>query len=384
MITTYRRFASSFARNRFALLFVCAVCVGGSSCGRTHASPATARPTATAPAEPDADLKTIQDYGRGHSGVLSPASSTKPSETQDAYSARISDLLVHEDFAQLEKIGQENRSEKGRLLGGIFKTFAFYTGLGTASDTGQESAAFYEQQIARANKWIAAYPDSTTARLALAYLLLDYGAFARGNGTADTVSESQWNQLNTLSAKAKAVLLEASSLKEKDPAWYYGMQLIALGEGWDRAKARELFEQATAFAPDYYHFYRQYANYLLPRWYGEPGDITALAEEVSNRVPDPQGSMLYFYIVGTVTCYCRQDAEELSHATYLKAKKGYDNVSRLYGTSNLNANRFAFIAVTFKDQASARQAFDAIAKTDLDIWYNQGVFDTYRNWAYAH
>jgi len=382
MMTTYRRFASFVARNRFAVLFLCGVCLSGSSCGRTHASPATA--AATAPAEPDAVLKTIQEYGRGHSGVLSPASSTKPTETEDAYDGRISDLLVQEDFAQLEKIARENRNERSRLIGGVWKTFAFYTGLGTASDTGQQSAAFYEQQIARAKKWIAAYPDSTTARVALAYLLLDYGAFARGNGTADTVSESQWNQLNTLSAKAKAVLLEASSLKEKDPGWYYGMQLIALGEGWDKAKARELFDQATAFEPDYYHFYKQYANYLLPRWYGEPGDITALAEEVGKRIPEPQGSMLYFYIISRVTCYCRQDAEELSHATYAKAKQGYDNISRFYGTSNLNANRFAFIAVTFKDQASAREAFEAITETKLDIWYNQGVFDTYRNWAYGN
>jgi tetratricopeptide (TPR) repeat protein len=356
-----------------------ALAVAASSCGRTHASPAT-----STAAEPDAILKTIQEYGRGHSGALSPASPTKPTETDDVYGARISDLLVHEDFTQLEKIGRENRTEKGRLVGGIWKTYAFYSGLGKASAPGQESAAFYDQQIARAKKWIAAYPDSATARLALAELYLDYGSFARGTGTADTVSESQWNQLNTRSAQGKAVLLEASSLKEKDPAWYYDMQVIALDEGWDKEKARELFDQATAFEPDYYHFYRQYANYLLPRWYGEPGDITALAEEVGKRIPEPQGSMQYFYIVGGVACYCRQDMEELSHVTYARVKQGYDSISRLYGTSNLNANRFAFIAVTFKDQASAREAFEAISETKLDIWYTQGVFDTYRNWAYGH
>jgi len=384
MMTTYCRLTSFFARNRFAVLFVCAACLSGSSCGRTHASPATSTAAAKAPAEPDAVLKTIREYGRGHSGLLSPASSAKPTETEDAYGARINEFLVQEDFAQLEKIGRENRTERSRLVGGMWKTYAFYEDLGNAFAMEQESAAFYDQQIARTKKWIAAYPDSTTPRLALAHLYLNYGSFARGTGLANTVSEAQWNQLNTLSAKAKAVLLEASNLKEKDPGWYYAMQVIALNEGWDKASARELFDQATAFEPDYYHFYKQYANYLLPRWYGEPGDVTAFAEEVAKRVPEPQGSILYFYIISRVTCYCRQDAEELSHATYSKVKQGYDNISRLYGTSNLNANRFAFIAVTFKDPASARQAFDGITETNLDIWYTQGVFDTYRNWAYGH
>jgi hypothetical protein len=327
-------------------------------------------------------MKTIHDYGRGHSSSLSPGSSTKPTETENVYGARISDLLVQEDFAQLEKTAQQNRTERGRLLGGIWKTFAFYEGFGKPSK-GQESAAFYDQQIARAKKWIAAYPDSTTARLALAHLYLNYAAFARGTGLADTVSESQWSQFNTRSAQAKAILLEASTLKEKDPAWYYGMQLIALDEGWSKASARELFDQAAAFEPDYYHYYRQYSNYLLPQWYGESGDVVAFADEVSKRVPDPQGSMLYFYIIGTITCYCREDMEELSHISYSMAKQGYDSVSRLYGTSNLNANRFAFLAVTYNDRESAREAFDAITEPNLEIWYRQEVFDTYRNSANA-
>ncbi|PYT56589.1 MAG: hypothetical protein DMG35_21815 [Acidobacteria bacterium] len=373
MITTLR-LTSLFSRNRVGVFFLCAVCLTGSSCGHAQGAPATT------PVALDAVMKTIHDYGRGHSGSLSPGSSTKPTETEDVYSARISDLLVQEDFAQLEKTAQQNRTERSRLLGGIWKTFAFYEGFGKPSQ-GQESAAFYDQQIARAKKWMAAYPDSTTARLALAHLYLNYAGFTRGTGLADTVSESQWSQFNTRSAQAKAILLEASTLKEKDPAWYYGMQLIALDEGWSKARARELFDQAAAFEPDYYHYYRQYSNYLLPQWYGESGDVLAFAEEVSKRVPDPQGSMLYFYIIGTITCYCREDMEELSHISYSKAKQGYESVSRLYGTSNLNANRFAFLAVTYNDRESARDAFDAINEPNLEIWYTQGVFDTYRNWA---
>ena len=88
--------------------------------------------------------------------------------------------------------------------------------------------------------------------------------------------DSQWKQFGSGSAHAKTLLLEASSLKERDPAWHYMMQRVALAEGWNKARARELFARAIAFEPGYYHYYRQYANYVLPQWNGESGRIAKL------------------------------------------------------------------------------------------------------------
>ena len=42
--------------------------------------------------------------------------------------------------------------------------------------------------------------------------------------------------------------------------------------------------------------------------------------------------------------------------SYPIAKRGYANITRFHGTSILNANRFAFMATTFKDQPSAHEA----------------------------
>src|SRR5216683_6427206 len=36
--------------------------------------------------------------------------------------------------------------------------------------------------------------------------------------------------------------------------------------------------------------------------------------------------------------------------------QGYTNLTRLYGTTNLIANRFAFMATTFEDKPSAQEA----------------------------
>jgi hypothetical protein len=65
----------------------------------------------------DEVMKSIHDYGRDHAGLPAPESSAKPTEDSDAYGAHIEALLKQGDFAQLEKIAQQNRVEKGRLLG---------------------------------------------------------------------------------------------------------------------------------------------------------------------------------------------------------------------------------------------------------------------------
>jgi transposase-like protein len=77
----------------------------------------------------------------------------------------------------------------------------------------------------------------------------------------------------------------------------------------------------------------------------------------------------------------RQAQEDLPRASYEKFSKGYANITRLYGVSNLNANRFAFIATTFRDQSAAREAFANITKMDESIWTYQSIFDNSREWA---
>ena len=47
---------------------------------------------------------------------------------------------------------------------------------------------------------------------------------------------------------------------------------------------QDLFDRATKFEPEYFPLYRDFANYLLPKWEGEPGDATAFAKAAADRV----------------------------------------------------------------------------------------------------
>jgi Domain of unknown function (DUF4034) len=330
----------------------------------------------------DEVMKTIRNYGRGQAGALSPGSSEKPTEDSWSYEMRVNSLLVQRDFAQLEKIASQNRTEKGRVLGGFWKNHEFFNRTSTANMEGsQYKDSDFELRIESVNQWIAAFPQSAAAHISLAELYSGYAFFARGTGHANTVSKDQWQLFNERIAQAHRVILDAASLKERDPRWYYVMLILAQAEGWDKTDTRELLNQALAFEPDYYHFYRLYATYLLPQWYGDPGEIQRFADEVSRPLPEPNSSILYFQIMSSDACYCRQQYEDLSHASYAKLRQGYISLTQQYGINNLLANRFAVMAQEFNDKASAREAFTHITAREPEIWLRQEDFDYVRAWA---
>jgi hypothetical protein len=344
-----------------------------SSCAQSEAS-------GPAP-QPDAVMQSIRDYGRGHQAILSTANPAKPDELDMPYHDHIRSLLFQEDFAQLEKIAKQNRVEKGRLVGGSWKVVGFYGGTSAPGNEGVSPDSDWQRLLAKLQKWLAAYPDSATPRLALAYFYVNYAGRARGIGLADTVEDSQWKVFYERIARAKCILLEVASFKDKDPFWYEVMQLIARDEGWHKTQARELFEQAIAFEPGYYHYYMEQSRFLLPQWYGEPGDIQAFADETVRRVPEPDGSMLYFWIFSTEVCYCKEGMNALARAAYPNLRQGYANIDKFFGVSNLNANRFAFMAGFRMDKPSAHEAFASVVKMDESIWGSEQTFEQFRTWA---
>jgi hypothetical protein len=143
-----------------------------------------------------------------------------------------------------------------------------------------------------------ANPQSTTAPIALADSYIAYAWDARGDGTADTVSDSGWKLFAEHMAKAKTILVDASaSAKAKNcPEWYAAMLGVAQGQSWDLDQTTALFEQAVASEPAYQYYYRAYANILLPQWSGEEGDAARFAEESANRIGGEAGDALYFLI----------------------------------------------------------------------------------------
>ncbi len=355
------------------------------SCGHTQAAPPIPMTTV---------MQAIRDYGKGHQPTSVPlkmavgqsvgSTDELALDTEGLYQSHIGAMLAQGDFAQLEKEAQNVRADKSRVLGGIWKLYVFYEGVGSPPDWKHATNSDWEAHLATLKKWVATSPESVTARLALAQGYLGYAGVARGGGYANTVSESGWELYYARTALAKATLMETARLKEKCPYWYEQMQDVALAEGWDKAQARELFDQAAAFEPTFYHFYREHANFLLPKWYGEEGETQAFAEEVASRMSEPDASIIYYEIASLLACQCDKERDSLQGMSWPRVKQGYEKLTALYGTSNLKLNRFAYMSFVANDQASARSVFPAI-HDDWNhlVWRSAQSFQEAREWAAA-
>jgi hypothetical protein len=128
---------------------------------------------------------------------------------------------------------------------------------------------------------------------------------------------------------------------------------VALAQGWDKSQARQLFDRAIDFAPSYYHFCREYANFLLPKWYGEEGETQPFAEEAAKRLDTSHGNIIYFEIASLLACQCDKERDSLGGMDCLRVKQGYGELVKLYGTTNLKSNRFAYMSFVAEDKSSA-------------------------------
>ena len=378
------RFLTRLLKREVGALALCAMAISMTSCGHTQAA---------APSIPISSvMDAVREYGRGNKSSPSSTEKTKsvppappsdePNNLAEPYQAHISAMFAAGDFAQLEKEAREVRISKSRVRGGPWKLAILYDGVASPFEGDRASDSDWEAHLAAVKKWIAAYPDSATARLALAATYTSYAWAARGSGYANTVSDSGWELFGQRMELAKAALLDAARLKEKCPYWYEAMQKVALAEGWEKQDARDLLDQAMAFDPSYYHFYREYANYLLPKWYGEEGETLALAEEMSNRLGEPYGSVVYFEIASQLACQCDPNRNSLEGVSWAKVKQGYADLQSLYGTSKVKMNRFAFMSFLEGDKSSARDTFALLGDNwNPDVWRTQDKFYSAKEWA---
>ncbi len=383
MSTQLRRSFFSLAWMSFLTLAVC--CATLSACGVSHAS---------APIDIGVVMRAVHDYGKGPRPANATGASSRPtfpfpdaadpSNTDEGYKAHIAVLFVQHDYAQLEKEIATARATKARLQGGIWKASMFYDAVGNAIPGFGGSTVDWDGHFAEIKKWIAAYPESAAARIALAESYINYAWDARGNGYANTVSGSGWDNFRERIQLAESTLLEAAKLKEKCPYWYEAMQSVALAQGWDKEQARALFEEATKFEPTYYHYYRQQANYLTTKWYGEEGETQEFAEETLKKLPEPDGAIIYYEIASLLVCPCDEKNNDMDSMSWPKIKEGYTSLERLYGTSRLKLNRFAYMSVVAKDKESARAAFEQIGdQWNLKVWTHPSYFEKAKNWATA-
>jgi len=311
-----------------------------------------------------------------HSGTSAVVGESKAKRQDSGVAPRVdvdlSDLLMQHKYDELEQAAQTMRANKTRTAGGIWQLFLFYDSVNGAME--QDLRVLGELQ-----KWVIAKPESVTAHVALAEAYVSLGFAARGGGSADTVSDAGWVALHK---QAEIALEEANKASRlgRDPHIYYVLMEVALAEGWDKQRTRQVFEKALADEPDYYHTFRMYAYYLLPKWYGDGPEAEELGEELYQRVGGKEGLFLYFEIATLVNCPCGGD-QSLQKMSWERVKEGYAALQELYGANNVDNNRFLYMAYAQHDKSAANSVAQKITGWENTVWRRQESFEVARAWA---
>lgn len=303
-------------------------------------------------------------------------------EDELAYVAKIQELVSDDKFKELDKMADAARTSKARFKGGNWQLFVFYDAV--TNPVGEHvSVADWNDLIDRLKVWQRTIPESVTADVALAQTYINLGWQARGDGYADTVGENGWKGLHENVEQAKEALHAANALKDKCPQQYVVAQHVALIEGWDKEKTTALFDEAVAFEPTYYYYYRNQANYLQERWRGDEGEAVQFAIVAASRVKGKQGAYIYFEIATVLNCHCETE-EDLPKMSWRLIKEGYAAMDEMYGTSLLKKNRFAYMAYRQNDRGAAQKTLAQVsANWNASVWGARRTFETAQKWAFA-
>jgi len=295
----------------------------------------------------------------------------------DTYRDAIAQLLKQEKFSELDCLADAARAGKTKFPGGTWKLHYIYLGL-KQPRPGHPTEEDWQQHMQLMDRWGQSNPHSVAQPIALAESYIDYAWSARGNGYADSVSDSGWKLYGERIAKAKAILDAGADLADKCPEWYIAMHEVAQGQSWGADLDAALIQQAVAFDPTYQYFYQVHAAYLLPKWSGEDGDASRFAEDSANRIGGDAGDILYFFIGGEVVCRCQEP--EFNHFSWPRLQKGFAALEKERGVSLVVVNRFALMATEFEDWVAADAAFKRLGDSwSEDIWGTEVYFKQTRD-----
>lgn len=308
---------------------------------------------------------------------LAASQADQPAPEAASFSGRVRDMLIAEKFDDLDRLADKFRREHTRTRGGEFKLRELYVALDAPERTDQDTL----DHLAHLRKWVAQRPESITARLALATSLHRWAWVARGNGETNTVTPEGWRLFDQRHKESLAVLESTRSMPVQDPQYFLQMMAVGVAQGWDASRMKDLMDRGLQIEPEYFYLQRNYANFLLPKWYGEPGQAAQFTREAADKLGGERGDMLYFEIAGVLIR--RGDGNfPVKQLDWERIQRGFHALTTQYGSTRGLQNQLAFMAWKYNDIGVARTQFATIGDDwARGVWRDRAFFDRIRDWA---
>ncbi len=265
-------------------------------------------------------------------------------------------LLKTEKFQEIEALATEYKAQPYTII----DRWPALHGLHDAFDLkGDDDDHQWQQRKQTLDRWIAAYPDSCTAKTVLADWWIGYAWKARGIGRAGTVTETGWKLMRERLEQAVNTLDQVPPGAIDDPE-YFRIYLTAIrGQSRPGEEANACFEKGIAFAKEYYPLYGTHAYFLLPRWYGEKGDRERFAVKMADTFAPEKGDIFYAYLIYSRASFDKDTEFKTWTVDYERVKRGYLRLLEEHPAAYHSHARseLCFIASLQEDYPTAKKLF---------------------------
>lgn len=295
---------------------------------------------------------------------LAPVSSIAGElEERAKIQATAGEHFVNRQFAALESMADEFRSDLSRTPSGILKLAEYYNGIANVGlDFPKTDQAAWAEAAATIDDWIESYPESATPYVAKATALMNRGWAYRGKGWARNVEDGDFDQYRNHAYFAAEFLLDHKDIAASDPHWYYVLLDSLRAVRADKAAYLELSTEALDRFPDYDPLYFKIAGYLSPKWFGSLPELEAFAQNAVARTKATRGAELYARIYWASGQLNRQEhAFQSAYVDWSTMISGMDAVIREY-PDQWNINRFAYFACVKQDYATTRKYLELVVE----------------------
>lgn len=283
------------------------------------------------------------------------------------------------DFERLDKLAQVCRESNESTESGFPMVRLFYDLLTNPADpTPQQWKAHLDQK----RDWIAQRPESATAHISLAESLIAYGWEARGAGTIDTVTQDGYTLFKERVTEAGELLEEAATLDNKHAELYEVQLRAARGIGMPKDVMYLSFRAGQSIDSGYLPLYSSMAISLLPRWYGEFGELSEFLESQREVLDEEQYLRMYAWTFGQIKCFLAEQHLAAFDFDFEAVARGAKLLHAEHPSHLWFANLEAWALTRLGDRQAARKALSQIAG-DLNehFFYSELMFKRVQSWA---
>ena len=243
--------------------------------------------------------------------LLSSAAAADEMTVRNELKWEAAHLLERGDVAGYDERATELRRTRERTPSGIWKLSLFYKGPDDWPAKQPDAPIWARIETATAT-YLREHPDSPSAVIAHAHLLVNRAWTYRGSGWGRDLSDTQANGFASYLERARQVLDAHREVGSQDPEWYALRIQVMNGLGDDKSAILAIADEAFELEPTYQPVLYVTSFAMLPKWGGSAQLLDRVVARAIAKSSSVEGQQAYGRIMFNIARAEQDPATALS------------------------------------------------------------------------